>query len=369
VDFDALTRHWDRFGVVDPLWAILTDPTRKGNRWDVAEFFETGRAEIAEVVARASRRGLPRHRARGLDFGCGVGRLTQALAEQLEHVVGIDVAPSMIDAARRFNRYGGRCEYRVNSAPSLERWPAAHFDLIYTSRVLQHMEPIYATAYVRELVRTLAPGGYLSFDLPSERGFFPANPMPGEAIHADAYRAHVAILDAAPIVASPGGELTVTVEIANLSGHTWMPGDDHPLNVGNHWLRPADGYTIRDDRRVAVPVPWFPGQSARVRLGVTVPHEEGHYLLQCDLVHEGHTWFGDVGSALAAIGVMVGNAPPIPSAAAESATDPEPVMEMHAVPRATVEAILRETGATLVDVTRVYHCGPAWLAFRYDATR
>src|SRR5262249_48704694 len=135
VDFDALTQQWDRFGVVDPLWAILTDPARKGNRWDVGEFFATGRAEIAEVVVRARALGRPRQWTRGLDFGCGVGRLTQALAEHLEQMVGVDVAPSMIEAARRFNRHGARCQYEVNGAPSLERWPSEHFDLIYTSRV------------------------------------------------------------------------------------------------------------------------------------------------------------------------------------------------------------------------------------------
>ncbi len=369
MDFDTLTRHWDRFGVVDPLWAILTDPTRKGNRWDVAEFFETGRVEIAEVVARARASGLPRRWARGLDFGCGVGRLTQALADHLEHVVGVDIAPSMIEAARGFNRHGDRCEYHVNGAPSLERWPDAHFDLIYTNRVLQHMEPIYATAYLREFVRTLAPGGVLSFDLPSERGFFPRDPVPGKPIPADAYRARVAILDLASAVPSSHAELTVTVEIANVSTHTWTADEEHPLNVGNHWIRPIDGHAVRDDRRAAVPVPWHPGQIVRVTLPVTVPREAGRYLLQCDVVHEGHTWFADIGSALAEKEVIVGNVEPPPRIEADAPADLEPVMEMHAVPRGTVESLLRDAGATLLNVGRVYHCGPAWLAFRYDVTR
>jgi SAM-dependent methyltransferase len=369
VDFSELTRQWDRFGTVDPLWAILTDPTQKGNRWDPEAFFETGRLEIANLVARARNHGVPRRWARGLDFGCGVGRLTQALAEHMEQTVGVDVAPSMIESARRFNRHGERCRYEINSAPDLEAWPSAHFDVIYTGRVLQHMEPVYAAAYVRELVRILAPGGYLSFDLPSEHGFFPTDVAPSEAVGPAAYRARIVILGAGPIIVQPREPLSVTVEITNQGTHTWILDEAHALNVGNHWRRLGDEQIVRDDRRVPVPLPWHPGQTTRVVLQTNAPLEDGRYLLQCDVVEEGRTWFADVGSTLAEIEVTVGEASPSSSASADAPTEPEPVMEMHAIPRATVEALLEEAGATLLDVTRVTHCGPAWLAFRYEATR
>ena len=40
-----LQRSWERFGRVDPLWAIVTWPGKKGNKWDPEEFFQTGEAE------------------------------------------------------------------------------------------------------------------------------------------------------------------------------------------------------------------------------------------------------------------------------------------------------------------------------------
>ncbi len=52
---------------------------------------------------------FPKRRA--LDFGCGVGRLTQALARHFNIVDGVDIAPSMIELANQFNRSGGRCRY------------------------------------------------------------------------------------------------------------------------------------------------------------------------------------------------------------------------------------------------------------------
>ena len=71
-----LQRHWDAFGRHDPMWAILTDPARKGGRWTADEFFATGVTEIGAVMAAARALGLPARRRRALDFGCGLGRLT-----------------------------------------------------------------------------------------------------------------------------------------------------------------------------------------------------------------------------------------------------------------------------------------------------
>ncbi len=43
-------------------------------------------------------------------------------------------------------------------------------------------------------------------------------------------------------------------------------------------------------------------------------------------------------------------------------------MEMHAVPRADVEALLSAAGVRLLRVRPEAHCGPRWEAFRYDVT-
>lgn len=371
MDFAALTRHWDRFGATDPLWAILTDPAHKGNRWDPEAFFATGREEIAQVVARAQQFGVPRRWDRGLDFGCGVGRLTQALAGHVGQMTGLDVAPSMIEQARAFNRHGSRCDYQVNASPDLRRWPDGSFDVIYTGRVLQHMEPVYSTSYVREFTRLLAPRGYLSFDLPSEHGFFPADST--QDLGTDRYRAGITILDRGPLAARPDQPLAITVAVTNHSAHTWTADPAHTLNAGNHWHRPDTAQTQRDDVRVAMPLPWRPGETVQLVLTTRTPREAGVYHLQCDLVEEGRTWFADVTGAMAQIEVLVGAASaspmasePLPSAA--TAAD-EPQMEMHAVPRTEVEQILRDAGITLLDVTRVDHCGPTWLAYRYEGTR
>ena len=59
----GLRRHWNEFGRSDPLWAILTAPDKKGNRWSVDEFLQTGRDEIAALdrLSRCARAHRPSH--------------------------------------------------------------------------------------------------------------------------------------------------------------------------------------------------------------------------------------------------------------------------------------------------------------------
>jgi ubiquinone/menaquinone biosynthesis C-methylase UbiE len=172
----GLRKHWDLFATSDPLWAILTNPDRKGSRWDVHEFFETGVREIEQSMqqVRALNPGLGKRRA--LDFGCGVGRLTQALARHFERVDGVDISASMIQQANAYNQHGSRCQYVVNQRSDLRIFPDQHFDFIYSSITLQHMPPRYSRRYIAEFMRVLAPGGAVLFQLPSETR------IPGSAI-------------------------------------------------------------------------------------------------------------------------------------------------------------------------------------------
>ena len=163
-----LQNNWDTLGKVDPLWAILSDPAKKNNRWDPAEFFKSGEAVIAQSVQEA--RGFqPAMRSRrALDFGCGVGRLTQALCAFFEACDGVDIAPSMVQQAIDYNRFGGRCHYHLNSASDLKLFADATFDFIFSMIVLQHIRPEFSRVYIREFVRVLAPGGVMVFQIPGD---------------------------------------------------------------------------------------------------------------------------------------------------------------------------------------------------------
>ena len=158
--------HWNAFARRDPLWAVLTAPDKKDGRWTLDEFFERGELEIAALQRLLQARGFTLAGQRALDFGCGVGRLTGALADRFGEAVGVDISPEMLLLARQHNRRGGRCLFAANQG-DLRQFDDASFDFVYTKLVLQHMSRSEVRAYLPEFLRVLRPGALLVFQLPS----------------------------------------------------------------------------------------------------------------------------------------------------------------------------------------------------------
>ena len=154
---------FEDLGRDDPMYAALSRNALRGNRWDPEAFFATGRSEIGDVMSYVESLAIPLERGRALDFGCAVGRLTQALADHFREAVGVDIATSMVERARAYNAHGDRVTYIANPAPDLSLFDDATFDFIYSNKVLQHIPPENQLAYMREFVRVLRPGGVAVF--------------------------------------------------------------------------------------------------------------------------------------------------------------------------------------------------------------
>ena len=162
-------RNWDHLGQIDPMWAILTDPSKFGGRWSQDEFFAFGLSEIDDLMCRLGRLDSSIGHARALDFGSGIGRLSRALCHYYERVDGVDVAPSMIEAADKHNPFPERCAFHLNVAADLSLFADDTFDLIYSNIVLQHIPPRLSKRYLREFERCCKPGGLIVFQLPHVR--------------------------------------------------------------------------------------------------------------------------------------------------------------------------------------------------------
>ncbi len=167
-DVSKLADTWNKLGERDAMWAIYSDdPSKLGGRWKPDEFFETGRNEIASVVAALGTLGKRPKFRKVLDFGCGVGRLSRALSAVSERVVAVDIAPSMIAQGRSMHGDFPNIEWVLNQQADLRAFPDGAFDVVYTNIVLQHMPPQMARRYIAEFFRIVEPSGWVIFQLPN----------------------------------------------------------------------------------------------------------------------------------------------------------------------------------------------------------
>jgi SAM-dependent methyltransferase len=164
-DLTRLKETWDTWAQTDALWAVLTDWKKKGGRWDLDDFFRTGKAEVDRVLVHLREQGLTVGSGAALDFGCGVGRLSQAWSDHFEKVSGVDISPTMIELAQRYNRHPSRCEYYQNDRPDLALFADLSFDFVYSALTLQHISPPLQSNYLHEFLRVLKPNGLIVFQI------------------------------------------------------------------------------------------------------------------------------------------------------------------------------------------------------------
>jgi SAM-dependent methyltransferase len=97
---------------------------------------------------------VPRPPRRTLEVGCGEGRVVRDLAARGYDVVGLEVSPTLVDAAREKDPDG---EYVVADAQDLP-FTDASFELVVAYNSLMDVEMPRAVA---EIGRVLSPGGAL----------------------------------------------------------------------------------------------------------------------------------------------------------------------------------------------------------------
>ena len=380
--FRTQAKNWEAFGRRDPLFGVLSDPTKLDGRWDVDEFFESGRAHVTKLFRILGEHDVSFVAGRALDFGCGVGRLTRPLAERFEQTVGVDVAPSMIQLARRYNAAPTRCEFVVNTHPDLRSFDSGTFDFVHSCLVLQHIPPDVSLRYISEFLRVARPGGVVVFQVPA--GTFTEQEIDARhALPVDGYRAAIELR--APETLGAGERSAVPVRVTNLSEAIWLtdiPGGRH-ICIANHWLD-ANGVTVvPDDGRARLPRDLKPGESVDVTLDVTAPAAPGSYLLDVDLVQERICWFAERGSRTGRVPVEVraaiaSNSSPHDAPRAvvplrvgvfarvkRALQGAPPVFEMHVLPRTDVESAVASAGGVVEHAIEDGAAGAGWLSYTY----
>jgi SAM-dependent methyltransferase len=159
---------WEQIGRSDPLWAVLSWEGTEHGTWDLDRFFAIGEEDVAKYLSEAEMVQPLSRTGDALDFGCGVGRLTQALATRFDSVTGLDVSESMVEQAERLRRSEQANVRFIACAENTLPFPDSTFDLVFSLIVLQHVPPRLARRYISEFLRVLRPGGTAIFQIPSE---------------------------------------------------------------------------------------------------------------------------------------------------------------------------------------------------------
>ncbi len=168
-----LVKDWEELADLDPLWAILTEKRFKFGKWDQRAFLLTGKSDVRDLMHYVDQMGYPKRLKTALDFGCGVGRITGALASYFEECYGVDISAKMLERAHRMNQDISNCRFVLNNQYDLNIFPDENFDLIYCKLVLQHLPSKHLIRkYISEFCRTLRLEGLLVFQLPSSIPLF-----------------------------------------------------------------------------------------------------------------------------------------------------------------------------------------------------
>lgn len=168
---DRIAREWRKFGETEPHWSVLTSDmfTADNIQQNIDLFYETGHGDLKFILNPVARSGLPAtHFGKVLDFGCGVGRLSLALAAHADQVLGVDISPPHLKLARERTAQTGvtNVDFQAIDAPA-DLDGLSGFDLVVSLIVLQHNPPPVMASLLEKLLRTLAPGGVAVIQLPT----------------------------------------------------------------------------------------------------------------------------------------------------------------------------------------------------------
>jgi SAM-dependent methyltransferase len=131
---------------------------------DETEFWASGPDTLDKTLEPFGRTILPSDQV--VEIGCGIGRLTRALAQRAGRVVGIDVSKEMIERARIALADLANVDLLVGNGSDLAGVADASMDVAYSFIVFQHIpDPAVTCHYIKEIGRVLRPGGWTVFQI------------------------------------------------------------------------------------------------------------------------------------------------------------------------------------------------------------
>lgn len=174
-DTDA---DWSKIAKENPYWGVLSHDDYLGTDLEQSlkeRFLLSGQNYFKNLLGFIHHHIQPDFKiVRGLDFGCGVGRLLIPLAEHAERAVGVDVAPNMLELTRKHLSERGISNTDLVLGDDTLSRVTGTYNFVNSYIVLQHIPPERGMRLIRRMLQLLDVGGVFSLHLTyaKERKFF-----------------------------------------------------------------------------------------------------------------------------------------------------------------------------------------------------
>ncbi len=166
---------WDARAAEDPYYFV--DNRLAYGDPDTDEFWRDGERLVDEILGVLGLELRPSDEL--VEIGCGIGRMTRALAARCGSVRALDVSPRMLELARAHNPELANVEWLLGDGTTLAPIADRSADACFSHVVFQHLpDPAIALGYVARDRPRSAPrglGGVPGIELARD----PPSPVPG----------------------------------------------------------------------------------------------------------------------------------------------------------------------------------------------
>jgi SAM-dependent methyltransferase len=157
----SIKSFWDKAAAENPYWYVSAYCPYSADR-NLDEFWASGHTIWTDIKQAVGYTPSPTDTV--VEIGCGVGRLTRAIAPEVGSVIALDISEEMLAMARKADLSNAKfCTAAGFSLPGI---PDRSADFVLAYCVFQHL-PSHAAlkSYLVEMCRVAKPGSLMAFTL------------------------------------------------------------------------------------------------------------------------------------------------------------------------------------------------------------
>lgn len=150
---------WDEKAKENAFWFVSSYGSYGDDR-NLDEFWASGETILRHVCQLSGYAPSPLHTV--VEIGCGIGRITRALAPLVDRVVAFDLSAEMLKLAQQADLQN--VAFRLGDGQTLQPVADHSADFVLAYCVFQHL-PSHAVLenYLREMVRVAKPDALIAF--------------------------------------------------------------------------------------------------------------------------------------------------------------------------------------------------------------